>query len=53
VLLTQGHLQELLGGIRESLPVLDLTDANPPWNQQPETDLIELPWVLLPSTWHM
>jgi len=27
VLLTQRHLKELLGGIRESLPVLDLTDA--------------------------
>src|SRR5882724_7753401 len=49
VLLTQGHLQELLGGIRESLPVLDLTDANPPWNQQPETDLDRAAMGLTPE----
>src|SRR6202789_4038132 len=39
VLLTQGHLKNLIGGIGESMPVLDLaSEGSAAWNNQPETN---------------
>ena len=38
LLLTQEHLQGLFGGIRDTVRVLDLTDAAPAWSSQPETN---------------
>src|SRR6185437_4432358 len=37
-LITQSHLKKLFVGIDESLPVLDLTAATPPWQGRPETN---------------
>src|SRR6185312_1817761 len=36
LLLTQEHLQGLFGGIRDTVRVLDLSDAAPAWSSQPE-----------------
>jgi amino acid adenylation domain-containing protein len=38
LLLTQEHLQGLFGGIRDTVRVLDLSDAAPAWSSQPETN---------------
>jgi arthrofactin-type cyclic lipopeptide synthetase B len=38
VLLTQGHLQGLIAGFGETLPVLDLAEAAPRWMEQPQTN---------------
>ncbi|HEY2360413.1 MAG TPA: amino acid adenylation domain-containing protein [Candidatus Angelobacter sp.] len=38
VLLTSSHLKNLFVGIGDSLPVLDLTAATPPWQERPETN---------------
>src|SRR4029077_6138044 len=37
-LLTQSHLEKLFVGIGDSLPVLDLASATPPWQEHPETN---------------
>ncbi|HEY6351382.1 MAG TPA: condensation domain-containing protein, partial [Candidatus Angelobacter sp.] len=37
-LLTQSHLAKLFVGIDDSLPVLDLAAATPPWQEHPETN---------------
>ena len=37
-LLTQTHLRQLFSAYGEDLPVLDLADPTPPWNNQPETN---------------
>jgi amino acid adenylation domain-containing protein len=36
VLLTQRHLKEMLIGVSEAVPVLDLTEVDPAWQDQPE-----------------
>src|SRR5689334_15477774 len=38
LLLTQEHLQGLFGAIRDTVRVLDLSDAAPAWSSQPETN---------------
>jgi len=38
VLLTQGALQGLFSGLRDTLLIIDLTDETPPWSNRPETD---------------
>ena len=38
-LLTQGHLQGLFAGCRETLPVINLRADAAPWRDQPETNL--------------
>ncbi len=37
-LLTQGNLKEVFNGIIGSLPVIDLSEATPSWNDEMETD---------------
>ncbi|HEY6351239.1 MAG TPA: amino acid adenylation domain-containing protein, partial [Candidatus Angelobacter sp.] len=37
-LLTQSHLEKLFVGSDDSLPVLDLASATPPWQEHPETN---------------
>ncbi|HEX5433555.1 MAG TPA: amino acid adenylation domain-containing protein [Candidatus Angelobacter sp.] len=37
-LLTASHLEKLFVGIEDSLPILDLTSATPPWQEQPESN---------------
>ncbi len=38
VLLTQGHLKGLFSPLSSGAPLLDMTDANPAWNNQPDTN---------------
>ena len=38
-LLTQSHFEKLFAGIDNSLPVLDLASATPPWQEHPETNV--------------
>ncbi len=38
-LLTDARLQGLFAGLNETLPVLDMSSAAPPWKDHPETDL--------------
>jgi amino acid adenylation domain-containing protein len=39
VLLTQGNLKEMFSGIAASVPVIDLSESEGLWNQQPDTNL--------------
>jgi len=39
VLLTQGHLRELMRGVKQKLAVIDLSDPGVRWQERPETNL--------------